>query len=115
MLARVTPAREFHYGTKSRNGITTTRFGVKPPYNSLYEETPPERGTFFRLQVYERVRILLVEVFERVGKSCHLFGSVKGAKGPNRLPARRPLLTGHVCTQATKQMNLENSWKIIPI
>ena len=30
---------------------------------------PPERSTFFRLQVYERVGILLVEVYEKVGKS----------------------------------------------
>ena len=29
----------------------------------------PKGGTFFRLQVYERVGILLVEVYERVGKS----------------------------------------------
>ena len=29
----------------------------------------PERGTFFGLQVYERVGILLVAVYERVGKS----------------------------------------------
>ena len=39
------------------------------PYNGLYGEAPPERGTFFRLQVYERVGILLIEVYERVGKS----------------------------------------------
>jgi len=30
---------------------------------------PPGRGTFFRLQVYGKVGILLAEVFERVGKS----------------------------------------------
>ena len=41
------------------------------PYNGLYGEASPERGTIFRLQVYERVRISLVEVFERVGKSAH--------------------------------------------
>ena len=35
------------------------------PYNNLYGETPPEVGTFFGLQVYERVRISLVEVYER--------------------------------------------------
>ena len=29
----------------------------------------PERGTFFRLQLYEREGILLVEVYERVGES----------------------------------------------
>ena len=30
------------------------------PYNGLYGKAPPKRGTFFRLQVYERVGILLV-------------------------------------------------------
>ena len=39
------------------------------PYDGLYEEAPPGRGTFFRLQVYERV----------VGNLS--FGSVKGPKG----------------------------------
>ena len=32
-------------------------------------QVPPERGTTFRLQVYERVGISLVEVDERVGKT----------------------------------------------
>ena len=32
-------------------------------------EAPPESGTFFRLQVYERLGVLLVEEFKRVGKS----------------------------------------------
>ena len=41
----------------------------KSPYNGLYGESVPERGTFFRLQVYERVGISLVEAYERVGKS----------------------------------------------
>ena len=36
---------------------------------ALYGEAPPERGTFFRLQVYERVEISLVELYERVEKS----------------------------------------------
>ena len=27
------------------------------PYNGLYGEAPPERGTFLRLQVYKRVGI----------------------------------------------------------
>ena len=38
-------------------------------YNGLYGEAPPERGAFFRLQVYKRTRISLVEVYKRVGKS----------------------------------------------
>ena len=43
--------------------------GGGTPYNGLYGEAPPERGTFFRPQVYGRLWILLVEEFERVGKS----------------------------------------------
>ena len=43
--------------------------GGGTPYNGLCGEAPPERGTFFRLQVYERVGILLVGIYERVGKS----------------------------------------------
>ena len=38
-------------------------------HNGLYGEGPPERGTFFKLQKYERVRIQQVEVYERVGRS----------------------------------------------
>ena len=45
------------------------RGGGGTPYNGLYRKDPPERGTFFRLQVYERVGISLVEVYEREGKS----------------------------------------------
>ena len=37
--------------------------------HSLCREAPPERGTFVRLQVYERVKISLVEVYESVRKS----------------------------------------------
>ena len=32
------------------------------PYNDLYRAAPAERDTFLSLQVYERVRISLVEV-----------------------------------------------------
>lgn len=32
-------------------------------YNDLYGEAPPERGSFFGLQIYERVGISLVEVY----------------------------------------------------
>ena len=41
------------------------------PYDSLYVEALPERDTIFRLQVYERVGILLVEAYERLGKSAN--------------------------------------------
>ena len=43
--------------------------GGGTPYNGLHGEAPPERGTFFRLQVYKRVGISQVEVYKRVGKS----------------------------------------------
>ena len=43
--------------------------GRGAPHDGLYREAPPKRGTFFRLQVYERVGILLVEVYERLGES----------------------------------------------
>ena len=54
--------------------VLSCAFSVKgpgggTPYNGLYGEAPPERGTFFRLQVYERVGISRAEVSERVGKS----------------------------------------------
>ena len=39
------------------------------PYNGLYGEAPLKRGTFFRLQMYERVRILPIDVYIGVGKS----------------------------------------------
>ena len=42
-------------------------------YNGLYGKTLPERAIFFRLQVYEREGISLVEVYERVGKSVFIF------------------------------------------
>ena len=52
-------------------------------YSGLYGEAPPERGTFIRLQVYERVEILLVEVYKRGGKNLS-FWSVKGPNRANR-------------------------------
>jgi len=40
------------------------------PYNGLYKEALPERGTpFFSGSRYKRVGILQVEVYKRVGKS----------------------------------------------
>ena len=44
--------------------------GEDTPYNGLYAEAPPERGSFFRLQVYKRVGISQAEVYKRVGKSA---------------------------------------------
>ena len=47
--------------------------GGSTPYNGLYEEAPAEMCTFVRLKVYERVRISLVGVYERVQKSVISF------------------------------------------
>ena len=44
--------------------------GGGTPHNGLYGEAPPERDTFFRLQVYERVGDSQAEVYERAGKSA---------------------------------------------
>ena len=49
-------------------------FGVRDR-REWYSLQWPVRGTFFRLQVYERVRISLAEVYEK------LEISVKGPKG----------------------------------
>ena len=53
--------------------------GGVTPYDGLYGEAPPERGTFVRHQVYERVGILLTEIYGRVGKN--VFWVMKGPKG----------------------------------
>ena len=66
-----------HAGTRAGGGGGGG--GRETPNDSLYGEAPPERGTLFRLKVYERVGILLVDVYKRVGNLS--FGSVKAPKG----------------------------------
>ena len=58
--------------TRKQGGSARTvlpRGGGGTPYDGLYGKVPPERGLIFRLQVYEKVGISLVEVYNRVGKS----------------------------------------------
>ena len=43
--------------TRPPDTASLPRGGGGTPYNGLYREAPPERGTFFRLQVYKRVGI----------------------------------------------------------
>ena len=43
--------------------------GGGTPYDGLHGEASPKRGIFFRIQVYEKVGISLVEVYKRVGQS----------------------------------------------
>ena len=42
------------------------------PYNGLYGEAPPERGIFFRPQVFERVGIFTVLSIRTGREICHL-------------------------------------------
>ena len=58
------------------------RGGEVTPFNGLYGEAPPQRGTFFSLQVNEILGISIVEVYECVGKYAIL--SVKRLKRANR-------------------------------
>ena len=54
------------------------------PYNGLYGEALPERGSFFRLEVYKRVGISRVEVQKRVGKTVkYLEQTHLAADSPN--------------------------------
>ena len=48
------------------------------PCNGLYGVAPPEKGTFFRLRVYKRVAISLVEVCKRVNRLLSVKKSQKG-------------------------------------
>ena len=43
--------------------------GGGTPYNGLYGEAPLKRGTFFTFQVYKRVGISQVDVYNGVEKS----------------------------------------------
>ena len=63
----------------NRQWDNSTR-GGETPYNGLYGEAPPERGTFLRLPVYERGGISLVEAYGRVEMNV-IFGSKKVQKG----------------------------------
>ena len=47
-------------------GMATLPPKVSPNSRRLYGEAAPETGTFFRLQVYKRVGISWVKIYERV-------------------------------------------------
>ena len=46
--------------------------GEGTPYNELNGEVPLERGTFFRLQVYEKLEVLPVDLWK--GREIRHFG-----------------------------------------
>ena len=57
-----------HFSQGGEKGeVGNTRGGT--PYNGLYGEAPPKRGTFFRLQVYKRVPFHMLQLVKSLGKS----------------------------------------------
>ena len=55
--------------------------GGGTPYNGLCGEAPPKRGTFFRLQVYERVGKSVTSVCKKAQKGLQMhFMAVKRSR-----------------------------------
>ena len=69
--------RKYQYKRKSRGN---PRGEGATPYNGLYGEAMPERGTFFKPQVYERVGILYSLNYMKGWENL----SVRSVKGPKR-------------------------------
>ena len=67
---------------KKQNNLTRSELYPRErdtPYNSLYWETPPERDTFFSLQVYERVGKSVVS-FCKIGPKGMMMHFMQGVK-----------------------------------
>ena len=59
---------KFGKGKNTKNTfIVTTGGKVGTPYTGR-EGAPPERGTVFRLRLYERERISLLKIYKRLAK-----------------------------------------------
>ena len=69
LLSKCTPTSPRHFGTEGPRGGET-------PYNHQYGEAASERGTFLRLQVYERVGKSVISV----GKQMHFMVVKKTSK-----------------------------------
>ena len=71
---RVSGAREVYLSTGSFTSLVGSSYqlpgrGGDNAYDGLYGQAQPERGIFFRRQVYEKGGILLGEVYKRLRKS----------------------------------------------
>ena len=66
--------------TQHRLGATSLSGGVLPLMAYMHGVAPPERGTFFRLRLYEREGISLDDENKRAGKSFIYLRSVKRRK-----------------------------------
>ena len=71
LLSKCTPTSPRHFGTEGPPGG-----GGETPYNHQYGEAASERGTFLRLQVYERVGKSVISV----GKQMHFMVVKKTSK-----------------------------------
>ena len=75
---------EMRLRAKNRLGATSlSRGGGGTPVNGLYGVASPDRGTFFRLRLYERGGISLADEYKRIGKSDIHLRSVKRPKRAN--------------------------------
>ena len=61
---------QFYAFSRCLSSYNSRGGGGGTPYNGLYGGAPPERGTFFSLEVCERVGISRIQVWERVGKTA---------------------------------------------
>ena len=70
---RVSGVREAYLSTGSFTSLVGSSYqlpgGGDNAYDGLYGQAQPERGIFFRRQVYERGEISLGEVYKRLGTS----------------------------------------------
>lgn len=82
------------------DGFGSEGGGESPPYNSLCKEVPPERSTFFKLQVCEREGIFnQLKYMKRKGNL--LFQSLKRPKR-----AKRCILRLSKCSKTTNPYGL---------
>ena len=80
--------------------------GKGNPYNGLYGEAPPERGTFFMIQVHEScLGITLVEVYDRVEESViSVFKRVQNGQQMHIMAVKEPRkLSGFVIYSYLKE------------
>ena len=67
--------------SKKKTIIDYTPKGGGTPYNGLCGEAQPKRGTFFRLQVHERVGKSAISVFKKAQKGLQMhFMAVKRSR-----------------------------------
>ena len=69
--------------SRAENRLGATSLSGGTPFNGLYRVASLDRGTFFRLRLYERGGISLADEYKRIGKSDIHLRSVKRPKRAN--------------------------------